>query len=120
METEDRTAMLARATAWAHRVFMAADANGDGTLTKSEVKRYFKTNPTDKQQLLGVDFKWAHFWGEIDEDGNGSLDVTEFAHFATKVCERRSSTVGVERQVDESAARFGGAAKDADIEQSYG
>jgi Ca2+-binding EF-hand superfamily protein len=68
-------------------VFVSADKNKDGTLTKSEIKNYFKGNPLDKEALLGKDFHWHAFWGEMDEDGNGTFDVGEFTHMAIKVVE---------------------------------
>ena len=34
--------------AFARAVFNGADKNGDGTLTKTEVRKYFKANPEDK------------------------------------------------------------------------
>eukprot|EP00729_Bicosta_minor_P009252 gene9252-6687_t len=73
------------ANAWATRVFGAADKNGDGILTKSELKKYFKANTTDKEALVGKDFHWNTFWGEMDEDGDGTIDAAEFTSMAIKV-----------------------------------
>jgi Ca2+-binding EF-hand superfamily protein len=68
-------------------VFAAADKNKDGTLTKSEIKNYFRTQPADKEALLKRDFHWSSVWGEMDEDGNGTLDLGEFTHMAIRVIE---------------------------------
>jgi hypothetical protein len=37
--------------AFARAVFNGADKNGDGTLTKTEVRKYFKANPEDKVRV---------------------------------------------------------------------
>jgi hypothetical protein len=42
--------------AFARAVFERADKNGDGTLTKSEIRKYFKANPTDKVRLIPPPF----------------------------------------------------------------
>ena len=81
----DGDAAEERAAAWATRVFGAADKNGDGTLTKSEVKNYFRANAADKEALVGKDFHWSTFWGEMDEDGDGTFDIAEFTAMAVKV-----------------------------------
>ena len=36
------------AVEWATNIFAAADKNGDGVLTKTEIRKYFKANPEDK------------------------------------------------------------------------
>jgi hypothetical protein len=33
---------------FATNIFAAADKNSDGTLTKTEIRKYFKANPEDK------------------------------------------------------------------------
>jgi hypothetical protein len=37
---------------FAKNIFAAADKNGDGTLTKMEIREYFKANPEDKYVKL--------------------------------------------------------------------
>jgi hypothetical protein len=66
---ESQEELHEHASTWAVEVFQAADKNQDGTLTKSEIKNYFKSHPEDKEALLGKDFHWHAFWGEMDEDG---------------------------------------------------
>ena len=41
-----------QARAFALAVFQGADKNSDGTLTKSEIRKYFKANPKDKVRLI--------------------------------------------------------------------
>ena len=41
-----------QALAFARAVFKGADKNSDGTLTKSEIRKYFKANPKDKVRLI--------------------------------------------------------------------
>ena len=41
-----------QALAFALAVFKGADKNSDGTLTKSEIRKYFKANPKDKVRLI--------------------------------------------------------------------
>merc|ERR1740133_444030 len=40
------------AAAFASAVFQRADKNGEGTLSKSEVRKYFQLNPEDKQHIV--------------------------------------------------------------------
>ena len=68
----------AEAEAFAVRMFHAADKNGDGTLTKSEVKSYCKKNPEDKRRIVGQAFTWKDFFSGMDTDGSGNFDVDEF------------------------------------------
>jgi len=82
----DATAALA----WAKRVFKGADKNGDGNLTKSEIKNYFRAHPAEKTALLGKDFHWKSFWGEADADGSGDIDLDEFSSLAVKVAKKHA------------------------------
>jgi hypothetical protein len=85
----DDAEYVAKATAWAQQVFEAADKNNDGTLSKTEIKKYFKLNADVKMVLLGVDFHWKDFFNGMDEDGNGSFDIGEFTLMAIAACERQ-------------------------------
>jgi len=75
------TSMFSRACAekFAKAVFLVADADHGGTLTKNEIKRYFKTHPKDKAHILGADFQWGPFFKEMDTDGDGQFDIEEFS-----------------------------------------
>ena len=76
--------------AWGKRVFAGADKNGDGALTKREIKNYFKAHPADKTALLGKEFHWNTFWDEADADHNGTIDTVEFSSLAVKVAKKHA------------------------------
>ncbi|KAH0475451.1 MAG: hypothetical protein KVP17_004415 [Porospora cf. gigantea B] len=55
-----------------HDIFLALDANHDGVLTVSEIKQAF--------QSLNVNYdgEVMELLEELDTDGNGTIDYTEF------------------------------------------
>jgi hypothetical protein len=71
--------------AFAHAVFRDADKNGDGSLTKTEIRKYFKTHPIEKAHILGPDFKWKVFFTRMDKDGDAQFDIDEFTEAVSKV-----------------------------------
>ena len=50
------------AVAFAQSVFARADNNGDGTLSKTEVRKFFKNNPHDKVRLAKMRKMGAAVW----------------------------------------------------------
>merc|ERR1711934_318573 len=73
----------AEAAATARHVFQDADKNKNGFLTKSEIRKYFKKHPAEKNHILGSDFQWNEFFTDMDKDGDKKFDVNEFADFVT-------------------------------------
>jgi hypothetical protein len=67
------------------RVFTLADKSGDGELSKSELKNYFKTSKSDKDLLCGTTFTWVKFFAGMDVDGSGTFDLNEFTGSVVKV-----------------------------------
>uniref|UniRef100_A0AC35G003 EF-hand domain-containing protein n=1 Tax=Panagrolaimus sp. PS1159 TaxID=55785 RepID=A0AC35G003_9BILA len=55
------------------RVFRIADKNGNGTLTKEELKRI-----VDVYQLGISDSDIDNAWGKLDSDGSGTISFDEF------------------------------------------
>jgi hypothetical protein len=73
------------AVVFSHAVFCDADKNGDGSLTKTEIRKYFKTHPIEKAHILGPDFKWKEFFARMDQDGDAQFDIDEFTEAVSKV-----------------------------------
>ena len=67
-----------RGVAFARAVFEDADRNGDGSLTKTEVRKYFKSHPIEKEHILGPAFTWKAFFMNMDKDGDGEFNLDEF------------------------------------------
>ena len=65
----------------AEQVFKAADKNNNGFLTKSELRKYFKKHPEEKEQILGTDFKWNQFFANMDANDDGEFDLKEFTNY---------------------------------------
>ena len=78
----------AEAVAKARQVFQDADKNKNGFLTKSEIRKYFKKHPAEKNRILGSDFQWNEFFTNMDKNGDNKFDVNEFTDYLL-----RSSTV---------------------------
>ena len=49
-------------------IFSEADYTGDGTLSKSEIKKHIQKNPKLRAQLVGG--SWAQFFEQVDTSGN--------------------------------------------------
>ena len=81
------TASTAKAALiFACKVFKGADVGGDGSLTETEIRAYFKANPEQVFHLLGKDFAgWKPFFENMDTDGDGQFGVDEFINAVTKV-----------------------------------
>ena len=71
----------AEAAATARQVFQDADKNNNGFLTKSELRKYFKKHPAEKNRILGSDFQWKEFFTDMDKNGDNKFDVNEFTNF---------------------------------------
>ena len=69
----------------AQAVFKGADKNGDGSLTKTEIRKYFKAHPNKKSQILGPTFTWKTFFEEMDTNPDGKFDIDEFTAAAKRV-----------------------------------
>ena len=74
----------AEAAATARQVFQAADKNKNGFLTKSEIRKYFKKHPAEKNRILGSDFQWQEFFTDMDTDGDKKFDEDELTDFVTR------------------------------------
>ena len=79
---------VAEAKRVAHQVFQGADKDKNGFLTKSEIRKYFKKHPAEKNRILGSEFKWNEFFTNMDKNGDNKFDVNEFTDYLL-----RSSTV---------------------------
>ena len=73
------------AMVFAKAVFAKADTNRNGSLSKTEIRRYFKNSPHDKAHILGSDFSWKTFFAEMDLDNNGCFDMKEFVTAVTRI-----------------------------------
>ena len=75
-----RTSLTSRdgAVAFAKSCFSRANKNADQSLTKSEIRNYFKAHPEDKAHIVGEDFTWKQFFAGMDNDGDGQFDEDEF------------------------------------------
>eukprot|EP00756_Hemistasia_phaeocysticola_P029470 Hpha_TRINITY_DN16234_c1_g7::TRINITY_DN16234_c1_g7_i1::g.13429::m.13429 len=63
------------------KLFAEIDADGDGSLTREEVREYLKQKPERTKALseeLGWD-DWEKLFKELDADESGTIDATEFA-----------------------------------------
>lgn len=63
---------------FAESCWKVADKNGDGNLTKTELRNYFTAHPDDKSHILGPDFTWKDFFELMDVDGDGQFSSEEF------------------------------------------
>jgi len=73
---------MADLAADAAKIFSSADKNGDGTLTKSEIKKYASTTAGSALKSL-FDVKnsgWSKLWETVDADGDGSFSLEEFTN----------------------------------------
>ena len=75
---------VAEAKRVAHQVFQDADKDKNGFLTKSEIRKYFKKHPAEKNRILGSDFKWNEFFTNMDKNGDNKFDVDEFTNFVIR------------------------------------
>jgi hypothetical protein len=50
---------------FARCVFLNADRNGDASLTKSEIKKYFNNHPIEKAHMMGPGFTWEVFFSSM-------------------------------------------------------
>ena len=70
---------------------MKADANNNGILTKTELKRYAKNHQGRLNKLLGKGiFNLGQFWDglmEYDENKDGQIELGEFISWWTYSCE---------------------------------
>lgn len=71
-------AVQMEARAFAKALFAGADKDGNGTLSKTEVRKYFAANTAERDAVLGTSFQWKTFFASIDADGDGKFDVVEF------------------------------------------
>jgi Ca2+-binding EF-hand superfamily protein len=73
------TAREKKRMAEVRKIFKEVDADGDGQLTKQELKTYCMSNP-DLKSRLGVKkgFGWNACFGEMDKAGSGALTVKAF------------------------------------------
>ena len=73
--------MATNAAEVAHKLFQDVDKNKDGVLTKSELRKYFKKHPAEKDRILGSNFHWNDFFTDMDTNGDNKFDVDEFTNF---------------------------------------
>ena len=65
----------------ARQVFQDADKDKSGSLTKSEIRKYFKKNQAMKLRILGEDFQWKEMFAAMDTDGDKKFDLIEFTNY---------------------------------------
>ena len=75
----------------AREVFQDMDKNGNGFLTKSEIRKYFKKNRELKAELLGPDFLWNEFFTAMDTDGDKQFDVEEFVTYFQALIDKQEA-----------------------------
>merc|ERR1712166_999224 len=63
----------------AEKVYAAADVNGDGGLSKTEMKKVIQKDPGLRAKL--VSGSWKDFFAVLDKDGDGTVDPDEFIKF---------------------------------------
>jgi 2,3-bisphosphoglycerate-dependent phosphoglycerate mutase len=73
-------------SAFARAIFAAWDLNGDGVLTKEELQvGLTKLKGEDDISMAAIAGKILE---EVDQDGNQTLDLQEFQHFALEACNK--------------------------------
>ena len=76
-----------------HTAFKIFDVDGDGQISKEELKSVFKGN-----SLAKVVEKFEHLWDEIcsqvDTDGNHEISFVEFSKAMHMVIENRAAILG--------------------------
>ena len=82
---KEKSMGMRHGVSFARGVFRDADKNGDGTLTKTEIRKYFKSHPIEKAHILGAEFKWKLFFNSMDIDGDAMFDMGEFVEAVSKV-----------------------------------
>lgn len=84
-------------------LFASIDKNGDGRVTKTELKQAIKVNPGLKKTLKIPSFKAAaQFLDNADADKSGSMDMEEFQAYLSKIREVAPTEVIT---VDEATVR---------------
>ena len=55
------------------------DKNGNGFLTKKEIKNHLKAAPWAQPYITAESFHWAALWEKFEIDGDGQVSREEFA-----------------------------------------
>jgi len=67
-----------RAAELAQKIFVAADKDKNGVLSHKEVRDYFKSNPSEREMILGAEFTWKAFFDATDTNADGVFSAEEF------------------------------------------
>lgn len=71
-----------QAAAWVREVFARADKDGNGILSKTELKTVLHQDEDLRTQFRAVGGRhWKDFWHELDVDGDGRISLDEMLQF---------------------------------------
>ena len=95
--------------AFARQVFKDADKGKDGSLSKSEIRKYFKAHPIEKSHILGPDFTWKAFFASMDKDGDNAFDIDEFTEAVSMVyhVQRVAESKAAEEELEQALHETG-------------
>ncbi|EGD81550.1 hypothetical protein, variant [Salpingoeca rosetta] len=94
-------------------IFVQADRDESGWLSKKELKRAIQGNDDIRFDLRTAGGRpWKDFWAELDVDGDGRIELDELINYVTKVLvDKTDSTVrsvkDLAREIFERADRDG-------------
>jgi hypothetical protein len=100
MSVRDRIRQGVESNTFARALFQDADKGGNGTLTKTEIRKYFTTHPIEKSHILGPDFTWSAFFLSMDTDGGAQFDIDQFSDAVSKVYHENLYTEGADAAED--------------------
>jgi Ca2+-binding EF-hand superfamily protein len=74
MEASDMASMADSA----NQLFQSWDKNGEGAITRGELKRCMKVSACFAEMIKRDDFHWKDLWLQYDQNADGTVTTAEF------------------------------------------
>jgi len=111
-EQAEKVAATAEMRERAIKVFKEMDLNNNGSLSRTEIRKYLNSakNAEVKELLLGKDqYHWKYFFEALDKDKSVDVDAEEFANFfimCSKFGSKTTTNLGLsEEEIDQRQRR---------------